>query len=58
MCQLPHCGTVNTAGRREEKSQSRQHLTPSEENTLADYILRMAERGYPALSSCSDIWRG
>jgi hypothetical protein len=23
MCQLPHCGTVNTAGHREEKSQPR-----------------------------------
>ena len=33
---------------RREAAARKQYLTPSEKNTLADYILRMAERGYPA----------
>jgi DDE superfamily endonuclease len=33
---------------RKEVAAQKQYLTPSEEKTLADYILRMAERGYPA----------
>jgi hypothetical protein len=31
-----------------EVAAQKQYLTPSEEKALADYVLRMAERGYPA----------
>jgi hypothetical protein len=50
VCRPLRCGTVNTAGHREAKSQPRsnQYLTPSEEKALAGYVLRMADRGYPA----------
>jgi hypothetical protein len=33
---------------RREVAAQKQYLTPSEENALADYVLRMTERGYPA----------
>jgi hypothetical protein len=33
---------------RREVAAQKQYLTPSEENALADYVLCMAERGYPA----------
>jgi hypothetical protein len=33
---------------RREVAAQKQYLSPSEEKSLADYILRMAERGYPA----------
>jgi hypothetical protein len=32
---------------RKESAVKRQYLTPSEEKALVDYILRLAERGYP-----------
>jgi len=30
-----------------DKAAKQQYLTPAEENTLLDYVLRMSERGYP-----------
>jgi hypothetical protein len=33
---------------RREVAAQKQYLTPSEEKALADYVLRMAKRGYPA----------
>jgi hypothetical protein len=33
---------------RREVAAQKQYLTPHEEKALADYVLRMAERGYPA----------
>jgi hypothetical protein len=32
---------------RPDKAAKQQYLTPSEENALLDYVLRMSERGYP-----------
>jgi hypothetical protein len=49
MFQLPPSGTVNTAGHREEMRQRRSNTLPLPKRMpLADYVLRMAERGYPA----------